>query len=167
MPSSGVDPCDLVDRAFELLNAPGSFASAGARRGGRRRRRRQRRARRRLRRSRRQPRRAYAAAPPLRCCWRARRTWPARARWWHPPGRWWRELPRAGGDCRGGARAADGARRRGGPRFFPAARRRSAFRRRTRFVVCHSDVRVLTREARGARGARCGGGTANRERRRR
>jgi len=28
--SSGVDPCDLVDRAFELLNAPGSFASAGA-----------------------------------------------------------------------------------------------------------------------------------------
>ena len=28
-PSSGVDPCDLVDRAFELLNAPGSFASAG------------------------------------------------------------------------------------------------------------------------------------------
>ena len=29
MPSSGVDPCDLVDRAFELLNAPGSFASAG------------------------------------------------------------------------------------------------------------------------------------------
>ena len=29
VPSSGVDPCDLVDRAFELLNAPGSFASAG------------------------------------------------------------------------------------------------------------------------------------------
>ena len=31
VPSSGSsDPCDLVDRAFELLNAPGSFASASA-----------------------------------------------------------------------------------------------------------------------------------------
>ena len=99
VPSSGVDPCDLVDRAFELLNAPGSFASAGGaaaaaaadavnaappptrlpRQPARRARTRRRRAR----------------------CWRARRTWPALARWWHPPGRWWagtspsrRRLPR-------------------------------------------------------------------------